>query len=95
MLSERYQPPRRPSAKEYLSVIESRAYDELMQAKEQSDTVMREVQTVYATTQDQKEAEAIIARTLLSKVHEAQREEHRALQDWMDSITEGHQATPK
>ncbi len=80
-----------PSAEQYLEIIESRAYTELLQAQERVDLLMQEIKRVFATTSDKQTAERIILENFAPQLSEAQREVNRAIEDWIDSIREQHQ----
>lgn len=80
-----------PSAEQYLEIIESRAYTELLQAQERVDLLMQEIKRVFVTTSDKQTAERIILENFVPQLSEAQREANRAIKDWIDSIREQHQ----
>lgn len=81
----------RPSAEQYLSSVENRAYTELLAAQEAYDSLWLKIEAIYATSANSREAEKVILRTIAPQLDIARKEINRAYRDWRDSLDELHQ----
>jgi len=66
--------------------LEDQKYTALQSAAEEVDKIMREIDKVFAATQDRAEAEKIVIEKYVSQMEEAMKNQRQALKEWLNTM---------
>lgn len=70
--------------------IEDQKYTALQAAIDEENRIMKEIDDVFATTQNRAEAEKVVLEKYASQMDEAMKKTRQALDEWFRAIEETH-----
>jgi len=72
--------------------IEDQKYAALQTAMDEENMVMKEIDNVFATTPNRKEAEKIVLEKYAPQMDEVMKKSRQALDEWLETIREAGEA---
>jgi len=72
--------------------IEDQKYAALQAAMDEEDRIMKEIDSVFASTPDREEAEKIVLEKYAPQMDEAMKKSRQALDEWFETIREAYEA---
>lgn len=69
-----------------LENLENQKYKEFQIATEEESLIMKEIDNVFVSTPDRKEAEKIVLETLAPRIDEAMKKTKQALENWLNEM---------